>query len=567
MTEQPKENLLYPFDAGKDSCGVGFVAHMKNKKSHEIVEQGIEILLNLSHRGACGCETNTGDGAGILLQIPDKFFRKATSPWGIQLPKEGDYGVGFVFLPRNPDEAKTCEDIVNRIIQEEGQSPLGWRLVPTENSSVGPTARACEPVMKQVFVGKAASLKDQDAFERKLFLIRKRIENTVAGTYEIKEKGLFYIASFSSRTIVYKGMLTPGQVSPYFPDLRDHDAESALALVHSRFSTNTFPSWDLAHPFRYIAHNGEINTLRGNINWMHAREALFDSDYFTKEEMRKLLPIIREGQSDSATFDNALEILVMCGRSLPHAMMMMIPEAWTGHATMPQYKKDFYHYHSCLMEPWDGPASVAFSDGRVIGAVLDRNGLRPSRYYVTKDDLVVMASEVGVLEIDPKRVIKKGRLEPGKMFLIDLKDGRIVDDAELKEKIAKQQPYGDWLKDNLTSLEKLAEAPHVPEPDHETVLKRQRAFGYTHEDVRILMAPMAINGEEAIGSMGDDTPLAILSNQTQPLFNYFQTTFRPSHQPAPGRHPGRTGHLGQYYRGPRRQSFKAHRRSPAARSS
>ncbi len=520
----PNENLIAPFDAGKDSCGVGFVAHMKNKKSHEIVQQGVEILLNLSHRGACGCETNTGDGAGILIQIPDKFFRKNAAAFNLTLPPEGDYGVGAIFLPKLADHIKFCEDVFEKVVKEEGLTLLGWRLVPTDNSEVGPTARASEPVMKQIFIGKSKDIKDQDAFERKLFLIRKRVENTVAASI-LTEKHLFYVASMSCRTLVYKGMLTPGQVAPYFRDLRDPAVESALALVHSRFSTNTFPSWDLAHPFRYIAHNGEINTLRGNINWMHAREALFSSDHYSNEEMKKLLPIVREGQSDSATFDNALEILVMAGRSLPHAMMMMIPEAWTGHLTMPQYKKDFYHYHSCLMEPWDGPASIAFTDGQVIGAVLDRNGLRPSRYYVTKDDLVVMASEVGVLDFEPKRVLKKGRLEPGKMFLIDLKEGRIIEDVELKEKIAKAQPYGEWLKDNLTSLDKLPEAPHVPEPDHETVLKRQKAFGYTHEDVRILMAPMATNGEEAIGSMGDDTPLAVLSNQAQPLFNYFRQLF------------------------------------------
>ncbi len=520
----PNENLLSPFDAGKDSCGVGFVANVKNHKTHEIVQQGVEILLNLSHRGACGCESNTGDGAGILIQIPDKFFRKTIKALGFELPPAGDYGVGAVFLPRIPDHIQFCEDVIARIVKDEGQTLLGWRLVPTDNSEIGPTARASEPVMKQVFIAKSKDIKDQDTFERKLFLIRKRIENAVAASI-LTEKHLFYFASFSCRTLVYKGMLTPGQVSPYFRDLRDKEVESALALVHSRFSTNTFPSWDLAHPFRYIAHNGEINTLRGNINWMHAREALFASDHYTAEEMKRLLPIVREGQSDSATFDNALEILVMAGRSLPHAMMMLIPEAWSGHATMAQYKKDFYRYHSCLMEPWDGPASIAFTDGRVIGAVLDRNGLRPSRYYVTKDELVIMASEVGVLDIEPSRVARKGRLEPGKMFLIDLAEGRIIDDSEIKEKISKAHPYGEWLKENLTSLESLPEAPHVPEPDHDTVLKRQKAFGYTHEEIKILMSPMATNGEEPIGSMGDDTPLAVLSDQPQSLFNYFKQLF------------------------------------------
>ncbi|MGH7739199.1 MAG: glutamate synthase central domain-containing protein, partial [bacterium] len=524
ISASPDENLMTPFDAGKDSCGVGFVAHMKNKKSHEIVEQGIEILYNLSHRGACGCETNTGDGAGILIQIPDKFFRKNAVGLTEKLPPEGRYGVGAVFLPKNHEQMKACEDMLDKVVQEEGQILLGWRVTPTDNTELGQTARASEPIMKHVFIGQSADMKDQDAFERKLFLIRKRIENQVAAS-TLSEKGLFYLASLSSRTIVYKGMLTPGQVHPYFRDLRDKDTESALALVHSRFSTNTFPSWDLAHPFRYIAHNGEINTLRGNINWMHAREALFETPYFSKEEVGKLLPIIREGQSDSAAFDNALEILVMAGRSLPHSMMMLVPEAWTGHATMPQYKKDFYHYHACLMEPWDGPASIAFTDGQMIGALLDRNGLRPSRYYVTQDDLVVMASEVGVLDIDPEKIIKKGRLEPGKMFLINLIEGRIVDDAEIKEKIAAENPYGDWLKNNLTMLDQLPEAPHVPEPDHETVLKRQKAYGYTHEELKLLMAPMAMNGEEAIGSMGDDTPIGILSNFNQPLFNYFKQLF------------------------------------------
>ncbi|HET9869327.1 MAG TPA: glutamate synthase central domain-containing protein, partial [bacterium] len=440
------------------------------------------------------------------------------------LPPEGEYGVGAIFLPKDHEQMRACEDMLAKIVEEEGQTLLGWRVTPTDNTEIGLTARASEPIMKHVFIGKSKDLKDPDAFERRLFLIRKRLENQVAAS-SLPEKGLFYVASMSCRTIVYKGMLTPGQVNSYFRDLRDKDTESALALVHSRFSTNTFPSWDLAHPFRYIAHNGEINTLRGNSNWMHARQALFETEYFSPAEIQKLLPVIREGQSDSACFDNALEILVMTGRSLPHAMMMMVPEAWTGHATMPQYKKDFYHYHSCLMEPWDGPASIAFTDGRTIGALLDRNGLRPSRYYVTQDDLVVMASEVGVLDIDPKRVLKKGRLEPGKMFLIDMVQGRIVDDGELKEKIAKEHPYGEWLKENLVGLDKLPEAPHVPEPDHETVLKRQKAYGYTHEDLRLLMAPMAINGEEAIGSMGDDTPIGILSNLNQPLFNYFKQLF------------------------------------------
>jgi glutamate synthase (ferredoxin) len=515
---------LYPREVSFDSCGVGFVAHLKNHASHELVDQGLQILVNLSHRGACGCEENTGDGAGVLTQVPDKFLRKACKKAGFELPKNGDYGVGFFFLPKNVSQAKQCIQAAEAIVAEEGQKLIGWREVPVDDSMIGPSAKACEPVMRQIFVGKSPSIKDSDAFERKLFLIRKRLEKAVSAL-GLSEQKLFYVTSFSSRTVVYKGMLTPEQVQPYFPDLSDPDFESALCLTHSRFSTNTFPSWDLAHPFRFVAHNGEINTLRGNINWMHSREALFESPNYPGGEIKKLLPVVREGQSDSATFDNALEMLVAGGRSLPHAMMMLIPEAWQNHQTMPQYKKDFYRYHASLMEPWDGPASIAFTDGRYIGAVLDRNGLRPSRYYVTKDDRVIMASEVGVLPVAPENVIKKGRLEPGKMFLIDLGEGRVIDDQELKEKIAKEKPYGEWLQANLFHLEDLPKPAHIPEPDHATVLQRQMAFGYTQEDLRILMTPMATSGEEAIGAMGDDTPLAVLSEKSQPLFNYFKQLF------------------------------------------
>jgi glutamate synthase (ferredoxin) len=508
---------LYPFDAGKDSCGVGFIAHLKNRKSHEIVQQGLQILENLAHRGACGCETNTGDGAGLLTQIPHKFFGQEAKRLGFALPAEGQYGVGFLFLPKDKAEAASCRKTLEKIIAEEGQSLLGWREVPTDSSPIGPTALKAEPAMVQVFVGRAEGLKDQDTFERRLYLIRKRAEK------EISAKP-FYVSSFSSRTVVYKGMLTPNQVRVYFPDLSHPAFDSALALTHSRFSTNTFPSWELAHPFRLLAHNGEINTLRGNINWMHAREALFKSELFPGDEIKKLLPIIQEGGSDSAALDNALELLVMAGRTLPQAMMMLIPEAWSGHATMAKNKKDFYRYHACLMEPWDGPASVVFTNGVQVAAVLDRNGLRPSRYCITRDDLVVMASEVGVLDLDPKRILKKGRLEPGKMFLVDLEAGRLIGDGELKEKIVKAQPYGEWLK-NLVTLEQLPEAPHVPGPDHVTLLQRQVAFGYTHEDLKAILTPMALNGEEPIGSMGDDSPLAVLSDKPQLLFNYFKQLF------------------------------------------
>ncbi len=519
------EQLLYPFDAGKDSCGVGFVVHAKNRKSHRIVRQGITILENLAHRGACGCEENTGDGAGILIQVPDAFLRREAAKLGIDLPAEGEYGVGMVFLPKDPAQAARCRETFEGIAREEGQPVLGWRPVPTDNSMIGPTALAGEPAQHQVFLGRDSRLKDQDAFERRLFLIRKRAENALDAETAPGGGRCFYVSSLSSRTLVYKGMLTPDQLDPYFPDLSDPAMESALALVHSRFSTNTFPSWDLSHPFRLLAHNGEINTLRGNINWMHARQALFESPLFPGEEMKRLLPVVREGGSDSAVLDNVLEMMVMCGRSLPEAMMMLIPEAWSGHATMPQNKKDFYRYHSCLMEPWDGPASVAFTDGRVVGAVLDRNGLRPSRYWITDDDLVVLASEVGVLDIPQEKVVRKGRLEPGKMFLIDLRQGRVIDDKELKDSISGARPYGEWLKKNLVPLEELPEAPHVPGPDHETLLHRQIAFGYTHEHLKMVMAPMANDGQEPVGSMGDDTPLAVLSNRPQLLFDYFKQLF------------------------------------------
>ncbi len=511
-------------DIGKDSCGVGFVTQIKNQASHQIVEWGLEILENLAHRGACGCESNTGDGAGILLQIPDRFFRRVMyDEQKITLPPPQQYGVGSVFFPTNSTEFAQCEKIIETIIHEEGQQLLGWRDVPISASNIGPTALSSQPIQKQVFV-KNVSMNSVDNFERKLFVIRKRIEKSIS-RLSLKQNHFFYICSFSCRTIVYKGMLTPLQLRSYFPDLvNNEDFESALALVHSRFSTNTFPSWNLSHPFRYLAHNGEINTLRGNINAMHAREALLECDLFTKEEIKHLLPIVREFQSDSATLDNVLEFLVMTGRTLPHAIMMLIPEAWNNDSIMSQYKKDFYHFHASLMEPWDGPASVAFTDGRVIGAVLDRNGLRPSRYWVTQDDLVIMASEVGVLNIPQNRILKKGRLEPGKMFLVDLIQGEIVDDGTLKEKIAQAHPYGEWLRNELIRLEQLPTAV-VPVVDHASILKRQRCFNYTQEDLRLILAPMVNTSQEAIGSMGDDAALAVLSEKPQLLFNYFKQLF------------------------------------------
>ena len=521
---RPQAQGLYDPQYEHDSCGVGFVVNVKGRKSHTIVKQALTVLLNLRHRGACGCEANTGDGAGILLQIPHTFLQQECSKVGIRLPGAKEYGVGMIFLPREDRERRECEKMFERIIVEEGQSVLGWRTVKTVDSSLGPTAQKSEPVVRQIYIGRNSKIQDDEAFERKLYVIRKRAETTIRYSATHQGSGSFYIASLSYKTIVYKGMLMSAQVEPFFPELTDPAIETSLALVHSRFSTNTFPSWDRAHPYRYIAHNGEINTLRGNINWMHARQAMCASDLF-KDDMKKILPVISPDGSDSAMFDNCLEFLVLGGRSLPHAVMMMIPEPWSNHESMSDEKKAFYQYHSCLMEPWDGPASIAFTDGIKIGAVLDRNGLRPSRYYVTKDDLVIMASEVGVLDVPPERVLQKGRLPPGRMFLIDTEQGRIVADEEIKNKIAGQHPYRLWLKENLVPLEELPEAPHVHEPDHKTVLLRQQAFGYTFEDIRMIMAPMGKDGVEPVGSMGTDTPLAVLSNKPQLLYNYFKQLF------------------------------------------
>ncbi|HKQ29707.1 MAG TPA: glutamate synthase subunit alpha, partial [Burkholderiales bacterium] len=487
--EQQNRHGLYDPSREHDACGVGFVVDMKGRKSHAIVTQALNILKNLEHRGACGCEENTGDGAGILVQIPHAFFVKESTKFGIKLPEAGHYGAGLVFLPRDKAQAKQCQEIVERIAKEEGQSVLGWRDVPTDDSSLGPSARAAEPAFKQVFIARAAGVADEAAFERKLYVIRKRAEHEIAKS-SLSERKLFYTPSLSARTLVYKGMLTPSQVELMFPDLRDESLQSALALVHSRFSTNTFPSWPLAHPFRFVAHNGEINTLRGNINWMRAREALCKSDLFG-DDLKKLFPIVLEGGSDSACFDNVLEFLHMGGRELPHAVLMMIPEAWSGHEMMDEERKAFYEFHGCIMEPWDGPASIAFTDGSVIGAVLDRNGLRPSRYYVTKDDLVIMASEVGVLDIPPENVLIKERLHPGRIFLVDTKAGRIIDDAELKKRYTSAKPYKKWLDENLVSLTNVPAPKEIPAPDHATVFSRQQAFGYTHEDLRLLLAPMA----------------------------------------------------------------------------
>ncbi|HUD48991.1 MAG TPA: glutamate synthase large subunit [Candidatus Baltobacteraceae bacterium] len=518
----PKQGLYDP-QFEHDSCGVGFVVNIKGKKSHKIIRDALTVLINLNHRGACGCEANTGDGAGILIQIPHGFFKEVSRKDKIKLPPLGDYGVAMVFLPRDPNERRTCETIFENIVVEEGQKFLGWRIVPTNNASLGATARASEPAVQQAFIRRNPKVVDNMAFERKLYVIRKRAERAIRYS-GVKGGHWFYVSSLSSNTLVYKGMLLTEQMDEFFPDLKNPAMESALALVHSRFSTNTFPSWDRAHPNRYIAHNGEINTLRGNVNWMNARQAMFQSELFG-DDLKKLLPIINTDGSDSAMFDNCLEMLVMAGRSLPHAIMMMIPEPWANHTTMSDEKKAFYQYHSCLMEPWDGPASIAFTDGKKIGAVLDRNGLRPSRYYVTTDDLVIMASEVGVLEVAPEKVLQKGRLQPGRMFLVDTEEGRIVADEELKLKIATEQPYRQWLNNHLLPLETIGGSHQAPEPAHNTVLQRQQAFGYTFEDLRLLMSPMARDGVEAVGSMGCDTPLAVLSGKPQLLYNYFKQLF------------------------------------------
>jgi glutamate synthase (ferredoxin) len=518
----PKQGLYDP-QYEHEACGVGFVVNIKGQKSHKIIRDAVTVLLNLNHRGACGCEANTGDGAGILMQIPHGFFSEVCRKDKIPLPGAGDYGVAMIFLPRDGNERRTCEKMFENIVVEEGQKFLGWRAVPTNNASLGATAKAGEPVVQQAFIRRNAKLADGLAFERKLYVIRKRAEKAIRYS-TIRGGHSFYISSLSARTLVYKGMLLTEQMDQYFPDLTNPAMESALALVHSRFSTNTFPSWDRAHPYRYIAHNGEINTLRGNINWMHARQAMFQSDVFGSD-LPKLLPVINSDGSDSAMFDNCLELLVLAGRSLPHAMMMMIPEPWTNHATMSDEKKAFYEYHSCLMEPWDGPASIAFTDGKKIGAVLDRNGLRPSRYYVTKDDVVIMASEVGVLDVPPERVLLKGRLQPGRMFLVDTEQGRIVADEEIKHAVASEQPYRQWLNKHMLELAAVPDAVPSSEPSHQTVLQRQQAFGYTFEDLRIVMAPMARDGVEAVGSMGADTPLAVLSSKPQLLYNYFKQLF------------------------------------------
>ncbi|MEI6330684.1 MAG: glutamate synthase large subunit [Pseudanabaena sp. ELA645] len=517
----PVKQGLYDPQFEHDACGVGFIVHKSGKKSHAIVEQGLTILENLEHRGACGCETNTGDGAGILMQIPHKFLVKAAAAVGIALPEVGQYGVGMIYASPDLETRKHGREIFEKLVAAEGLKVLGWRDVPTDNSSLGATAQSSEPFMQQVFIARSTDLADDLAFDRKLFVLRKLAHTAIRAS---KIDAYWYPSSFSCRTIVYKGMLMTAQVGQYYAhDLRDPDMESALALVHSRFSTNTFPSWERSHPYRYIAHNGEINTLRGNTNWMIARQSMFESDLFG-DDISKIKPVINIEGSDSTIFDNALELLVLAGRSLPHAVMMMIPEPWTAHESMSDEKKAFYEYHSCLMEPWDGPASIAFTDGTMIGAVLDRNGLRPSRYYVTKDDLVIFASEAGVLNIAPEMIESKGRLQPGRMFLVNMEEGRIVADEEIKHQVATEHPYREWINQHMVDIANLKDGD-ATETEAIPLTQRQMAFGYSFEDLRLLLTPMARDGVEAIGAMGTDTPLAILSNRSKLLYDYFQQLF------------------------------------------
>ncbi|HEX7929256.1 MAG TPA: glutamate synthase subunit alpha, partial [bacterium] len=488
-THTPKAQGLYDPALDKDSCGVGFVVNSKGVRSHDIVKQGLLILANLEHRGATGADPNVGDGAGIQVQIPDAFLRETVKPLGFALPK-GIYGVGMVFLPQDEAHRTECESIINDRIVAEGQKVVGWRTVPVDPGRLGATSRVSMPYVRQVFVQPSAKVKDPAAFERKLYVIRRLIEKAVKQT----DLGDFSIPSFSCRTLVYKGMLTSNQLEAFYPDLSEPTFISSIALVHARYSTNTFPSWGLAHPFRMLAHNGEINTLRGNINWMRAREKGMQSPVLGKD-LEKVVPIIEPSGSDSAIFDQVLEFLVMTGRSLPHAMMMMIPEAWDNNPLLDEDRRAFYMYHATLMEPWDGPAAMAFTDGQVIGATLDRNGLRPARIWVTRDDRVIMASETGVLPVAPEDVLYKTRLRPGRMFVVDVEKGRIVEDEDLKKELVAMHPYKKWVDEYKIEMDDLPDPPSVHQPDHETVLQRQQVFGYTKEDLKMILPPMAQSGE------------------------------------------------------------------------
>ncbi len=525
----PKKQGLYDPAFEHDACGVGFVCNIKGKKSNEIVHLGLNALKRLLHRGATGADPKTGDGAGILIQTPHEFFKKVASDLKFDLPNLGDYGTGLVFLPPNKKERQFCKNVFSKIIKEQGQTILGWRRVPVDDTDIGKTARETEPVIEQIFIARNLSLKMQIDFERRLYIIRKKTENIIRQS-KLKQKSYFYITNISSRTFSYKGLLMSTQLEKFFLDLKDPEVKSALCLIHARYSTNTFPTWDLAQPFRFLAHNGEINTLRGNINWMRAREGWLESKLFGKE-LKNIFPIVVPGGSDSATIDNVFEFLVLGGRSLPHAMMMLIPSAWEQNPLLDKKIRDFYRYHACLMEPWDGPAAIAFTDGTSVGAVLDRNGLRPARYIVTKKDFVVMASEVGVLDIKPNDILISGRLEPGKIFFIDTEEGRIVDDNEVKEIISRRKTYGVWLKENMLELEHL-HSVRFKKKNEEDTLTLLKAFGYTREDLKFIIKPMVENAQEPMGSMGDDTPHAVLSKEPRLLYDYFKQLFAQVTNPA-----------------------------------
>ena len=525
---------LYDARFEHGSCGVGFVCSIKGGVQNSIVRQGLEVLKRLSHRGATGADPLTGDGAGILIQLPHEFFCKAVSESKIKLPAEGEYAAGLVFLPQSEKERRFCKAIFSTVTKEAGQAIIGWRAVPVDDSCIGKTARKTQPAIEQVFIGKNVACQDGLDFERKLYILRKKIENAIRAS-KLKQKSFFYITNLSSRTFSYKGLLMPAQLENYFLDLKDEAIKSAICLVHSRYSTNTFPTWDLSQPFRFLAHNGEINTLRGNINWMAARQGLLKSELLGKD-LKRIFPIIVPGGSDSAMLDNAFELLALAGRPLAESMMMLIPEAWQENKFLRPSFKDFYKFHACFMEPWDGPAAVAFTDGKRVAAVLDRNGLRPARYLITKQGLAIMASEVGVLDIEPQDILTSGRLEPGKIFYIDTELGRVISDSELKEKICQKKPYGLWLKKNMVNLE------DIKNPGLRTKDKGQRnkddtftqlkAFGYTREDLKVILKPMAESAQEPTGSMGNDTPLAVLSQKPQLLYNYFKQLFAQVTNPA-----------------------------------
>ncbi|OGX00900.1 MAG: glutamate synthase subunit alpha [Omnitrophica bacterium RIFCSPLOWO2_02_FULL_45_16] len=525
----PQKQGLYDPAFEHDSCGIGFVCDIKGKRSNDIVLEGLEVLKRLAHRGATGADPKTGDGAGILIQTPHEFFAKVCSDAKIELPSRAEYGTGLIFLPTDEKDRAFCKNVFLQVAKKEGAALIGWRSVPVDDSVIGITAKNTEPVIEQIFIKKDETIKDEQGFERKLYVIRKKTENIIRGS-NFKQKSFFYITNLSCRTFSYKGLLMPYQLEKFFIDLRDKDLKSSISLVHSRYSTNTFPAWDLAQPFRFLAHNGEINTLRGNMNWLRAREGLLKSGLFG-DDIKKIFPVIVPGGSDSAAIDNVFELLVLAGRSLPHAMMMLIPSAWEQNKLMEKKSKDFYKYHACLTEPWDGPAAIAFTDGTRVGAVLDRNGLRPARYIVTKKGLVVMASEVGVLAVNPDDVLTSGRLEPGKIFFIDTGLGKIVEDHEIKKEAAQRQPYGAWLKNNMVELEEVPRAKRKAERIGD-LLKQLKAFGYTREDLKVIIKPMAENAQEPIGSMGNDTPHAVLSKEPQLLFNYFKQLFAQVTNPA-----------------------------------